>query len=256
MRVVDVDGEPWWVARDVCDVLTISQPVRSVQGLDSDEVTTTHVTDALGREQRTYLVNESGLYSLILRSRKPEAKVFKRWITHEVLPTIRKTGGAYIRPGSQAEIDLADPDTALDKLIEIAQVAKAERAKRIEAEARNTELEAKAAIDAPKVAAYEQFMDSDGHYSVGTVGKILGVGQNRLFQMLRDKGVLIGWGGMRNTPYEKYSHHFKVVASSYKRGDITGTSRTTKVKPSGLEFIAKKTGLILPPESELELIDA
>lgn len=74
VRVVEVDGEPWWVAKDVCDVLGIAQPVRAVQGLDDDEVTTTHVTDSLGRNQQTYIINEPGLYSLILRSRKPQAR--------------------------------------------------------------------------------------------------------------------------------------------------------------------------------------
>ncbi|SKT46236.1 phage antirepressor [Mycobacteroides abscessus] len=255
VRVVNRDGEPWFVARDVCDALCIVHVGRGVSGLDEDEKGV-HTVHTPGGDQPVAVVNESGLYSMLLRSRKPEAKQFKRWVTHEVLPTIRKTGGAYIEPGSRAEAELSNPDTMLEKFGELLSIARAERAKAVAAEARNTELEAKAVIDAPKVAAYEQFMDSDGHYSVGTVGKILGVGQNRLFQMLRDKGVLIGWGGMKNTPYEKYSHHFKVVASSYKRGDITGTSRTTKVKPSGLEFIAKKTGLILPPESELELINA
>ncbi|WP_052535255.1 phage antirepressor KilAC domain-containing protein [Mycobacteroides abscessus] len=255
VRVEVIDGEPWFIAVDVCGVLDIKQPHRSLAALDSDEKGR-HTMTTPGGDQLFSVVSESGLYSLILRSRKPEAKLFKRWITHEVLPTIRKTGGAYIQPGSQAEVDLADPDTALDKLIEIAHVAKAERAKRIEAEAKTTELQAQAAIDAPKVAAYEQFMDSDGSYSIGTVGKILGIGQNRLFQMLRDKNVLISWGGMKNTPYQEYAHHFKVVAGSYQRGDIIGTSRVTKVKPSGLEFIAKKVGKILPAVNELELVNA
>lgn len=254
VRVVDTEGDPWWVAKDVCDVLG-TRHTNISRDLDSDEKGVIQLMTP-GGEQRFVTVNESGLYSLILRSRKPEAKLFKRWITHEVLPTIRKTGGAYIQPGSRAEVDLADPDAALDKLIEIAQVAKAERAKRVEAEAKASELQAKAAIDAPKVAAYEQFMDSDGSYSIGAVGKILGIGQNRLFQILRDKGVLISLGGMKNTPYQEYTHHFKVVASSYQRGDIIGTSRVTKVKPSGLEFIAKKVGKILPDVNDLEPMHA
>ncbi|MGH3953528.1 MAG: phage antirepressor KilAC domain-containing protein [Mycobacterium sp.] len=133
----------------------------------------------------------------------------------------------------------------------------AEQVERAEvAEAKTLELEAKAATDAPKVAAYEQFMDSHGLYSIGAVGKILGIGQNRLFQMLRDKGVLISLGGMKNTPYQEYTHHFKVVASSYQHGDTIGTTRVTKVKPSGLEFIAKKVGKILPDVNDLEPINA
>ena len=93
VRTVQVNGEPWFVAKDVCAVLELKDHRPSINLLDEDERHTVPVTDALGRNQDTYIVNEPGLYSLILRSRKPEAKTFKRWITHEVLPAIRKTGG-------------------------------------------------------------------------------------------------------------------------------------------------------------------
>lgn len=92
VRALMVDDEPWWVATDVCSALGLSDPRKSVGLLDEDERNTVPVTDSLGRQQQTYIINESGLYSLILRSRKPEAKVFKRWITREVLPAIRKHG--------------------------------------------------------------------------------------------------------------------------------------------------------------------
>ncbi|UVK63463.1 antirepressor [Mycobacterium phage Aegeus] len=256
VRVVDVDGEPWWVAMDVCAALGIGVTHVALRALDDDEKGRCTVPTP-GGDQQISAINEPGLYSLILRSRKPGAKAFRRWITHEVLPTIRKTGGAYIEPGSRAEAELSDPDTMLEKFDELLSIAKAERAKAVAANARNIELEAKVAEDAPKVVAYEQFMDSDGNYSIGAAGKILGVGQVRLFQMLRDKGILIAHGGMRNAPYEKYRHHFKVVVRSYSRGSRGRENyRVTTVRPSGLEFIAKKTGLILPPESELELINA
>lgn len=99
VRMIDKEGEPWWVASDVCDVLGIKQPTRAVEGLDEDEkgVTITHTP---GGDQSLLTVNESGLYSLILRSRKPEAKRFKRWVTHEVLPALRKTG-MYIVPSTE-----------------------------------------------------------------------------------------------------------------------------------------------------------
>jgi len=92
IEVHTVNGEPWWVAKDVCEVLGIKQPTRATEGLDDDEkgVTTIHTP---GGRQQVLTVNEAGLYSLILRSRKPEAKAFKRWITHDVLPAIRRTGG-------------------------------------------------------------------------------------------------------------------------------------------------------------------
>lgn len=92
VRVVVRDGEPWWVAKDVCDVLGLGNPSMAVTRLDGDEVNSTEVIDSVGRVQTANTVNEAGLYSLILGSRKPEAKVLKRWVTHDVLPDIRKHG--------------------------------------------------------------------------------------------------------------------------------------------------------------------
>lgn len=98
VRVVFIDGNPWWVAKDVCDVLGHSNHKVALQALDRDEVRKVYLTDTLGRKQKTNIINESGLYILIMRSNKPEAKRFKRWVTHELLPTIRKTG-SYALPG-------------------------------------------------------------------------------------------------------------------------------------------------------------
>ncbi|WP_223837368.1 BRO-N domain-containing protein [Bacillus swezeyi] len=105
VRTVVKDGEPWFVAKDVCDVLGITDARKSVNLLDEDERNSVPVTDSLGRNQETLIINEPGLYSLILRSRKPEAKQFKRWVTHEVIPTIRKTGSYQMeQPKTQLEI--------------------------------------------------------------------------------------------------------------------------------------------------------
>lgn len=92
VRTVLQDGEPWFVLKDVCKVLNLSTPKRVAERLDNDEVSLTHLIDAIGRSQKTTIINESGLYGVILRSDKPQAKPFRRWVTHEVLPTIRKTG--------------------------------------------------------------------------------------------------------------------------------------------------------------------
>lgn len=95
IRTVTVGGEPWFVAKDVCDALGISNPTDALKRLDDDE----RARFNLGRQGEANIVNEPGLYSLILASRKPEAKAFKRWITHEVLPAIRRDGG-YISPSA------------------------------------------------------------------------------------------------------------------------------------------------------------
>ena len=92
VRTVMRDGEPWFVLKDVCRVLEISDHKVVIRRLDKDEVCQIPLTDSMGRKQKTWLINESGLYSVILRSDKPEAKPFRKWVTSEVLPTIRKTG--------------------------------------------------------------------------------------------------------------------------------------------------------------------
>ena len=92
VRCIMKDGEPWWVAKDVCDVLELGNITESLRRLDDDEFSSTEVVDSLGRTQQMQIVNEPGLYSLILGSRKPEAKAFKRWVTHEVLPCLRRNG--------------------------------------------------------------------------------------------------------------------------------------------------------------------
>lgn len=110
IRSLIKDGEPWFVAKDVCDVLGIQQPVRAVENLDSDEVSKTHITDSLNRQQETYIINESGLYALVIRSNKPNARKFRKWVTSEVLPSIRKTG-KYAAP-VQPELPLSEtPET-------------------------------------------------------------------------------------------------------------------------------------------------
>lgn len=92
VRTIEDSGETWWVLKDVCDVLGLSNARRVAERLDNDELTSLKVT-AGGQRREMNCVNEPGLYSVILRSDKPEAKAFKRWVTHEVLPQIRKTGG-------------------------------------------------------------------------------------------------------------------------------------------------------------------
>lgn len=99
-------------------------------------------------------------------------------------------------------------------------------------------------VAAPKVQAYDQFLDADGTYSVGNVAKMLGRSQNKLFADLRNNGIFIAKGAMANTPYQQYMHHFAVKAYTYTRADGTeGTSYTTRVQPSGLDFIQKKLQL-------------
>lgn len=91
-RVLDHDGNPWFVLSEVCTELDIANISDAASRLDEDEKDNIGIADAIGRVRSTIIINESGLYSLILRSRKPDAKKFRKWVTAEVLPSIRKTG--------------------------------------------------------------------------------------------------------------------------------------------------------------------
>lgn len=123
IRVIERDGEPWFVAKDVCSVLGLGNVSMALRDLDEDEKAQVNVnisSSDVKRGRDPYVINEPGLYSLILRSRKPQAKEFKRWVTHEVLPTIRKTG-AYIDPASALAESVASGD--IDTLLELAQAS-------------------------------------------------------------------------------------------------------------------------------------
>lgn len=121
--------------------------------------------------------------------------------------------------------------------LELIQIAMNAETERLALEVKNKEL-------APKADAYESFIDTTGKYPVGTVAKMLGMGQNKLFRELRNRGVLISKGAMRNTPYQQYMHHFEVKAHEYERssGEM-GCSYTTYVQPSGIDFIRRKLDL-------------
>ena len=134
IRVVEKDGEPWFVAVDVCDILGLSNPTIAVSRLDKDE----RAKFNLGRQGDSTIVNEPGLYTLILGSRKPEAKAFKRWITHDIIPSIRKYG-AYMTP-EKLEEAICNPDT----IIEICMQLKLEQERRKQVEAENRQIKPKA----------------------------------------------------------------------------------------------------------------
>lgn len=182
VRVIERGGEPWFVAADVCRALGVSNNRDAVAKLDDDEKGVAP-TDTLGGQQKMVIINEPGLYSLVLGSRKPEAKEFKRWVTHEVIPAIRKHG-AYATPRTVEQM-IADPAAA----IKILTALKDEQERR-------KELECKMEQDEPKVLFAKAVETSDTTILIGQLAKLIRqngieIGQNRLFKWLRANGYLM-----------------------------------------------------------------
>ena len=231
VRTIQKDSEPWFVLRDVCNVLGLGTPARVAERLDPDEVSQTHITDSMGRQQETTIINESGLYNVILRSDKPEAKPFRKWVTSEVLPTIRRHG-MYATPDTVEKM-LADPDTTI-KLLE---TIKQERAARLA-------LEAKAEADKPKVLFADAVSASHTSILVGDLAKLLRqngveIGQNRLFSFLREKGYLCSQGERYNLPTQRSMDRgwFQVKETTINQpnGSVRIT-RTVKVTGKGQQY--------------------
>lgn len=220
VRTVMVSDEPWFVAADVCKALELSNPTVAVSRLDEDE----RAKFNLGRQGEGTIVNEAGLYSLILGSRKPEAKVFKRWITHDVIPAIRKTGG-YI----QGEESMSDDDLIARALV-MAQ-------KKIELrEQQLKEKDAQLELQKPKVDFADHVTDSDNAIDMGTFAKYaqkqgITMGRNTLFKWLRDQGVLMD----NNVPYQRYLNAgwFRVIENIYNTGSGQYTTPKTLVTGKG-----------------------
>lgn len=223
VRSVVKDGEPWFVAVDVCKALEIKNNRDALGRLDDDEKGVVS-TDTLGGEQEVGVVNESGLYTLVLGSRKPEAKAFKRWITHDVIPAIRKTGG-YI----QGEESMSDDDLIARALV-MAQ-------KKIELrEQQLKEKDAQLELQKPKVVFADHVTDSDNAIDMGTFAKYaqkqgITMGRNTLFKWLRDQGVLMD----NNVPYQRYLNAgwFRVIENIYNSGSGQYTTPKTLVTGKG-----------------------
>ena len=190
VRTVIREGQPWFVAADVCRVLELSNPTVAVERLEEDERAKLN----LGRQGEGTIVNEPGLYTLVLGSRKPEAKAFKRWITHEVIPAIRQTGG-YVGNDDlflQTYLPYADESTKAMFRATLATINDQNR--KIAEQSRKIEQ------DAPKVLFASSVEASSTGILIGALAKILRqngveVGQNRLFERMRKDGYLISRPG-------------------------------------------------------------
>ena len=237
VRAIMKDGEPWFVAADVCKALGLEQVSRAMDRLDEDERGLLKVTHPQSptKTQEVNGVNESGLYHLVLCSTKPEARAFKRWVTHEVIPSIRKHG-MYATPTTIEQM-IADPANA----IKVFSALKQEQERR-------KELEATVEHNAPKVLFADAVAASHTSILIGDLAKLIRqngveVGQNRLFQWLRDNGYLCSTGERYNLPTQKSMElklfEVKETTISNPDGSIRIT-RTTKVTGKGQAYFVNK----------------
>lgn len=183
IRTVEKNGEPWWVLADVCKVLELSSPHKIADRLDEDERNQIPVIDSLGRKQNTYVINESGLYNVILRSDKPQAKPFRKWVTSEVLPTIRKHG-AYMTEQT-IEKALFNPDF----LIKLATQLKNEQARSKRLETTVAVQEQQIAELKPRADYTDKILHNKGLVTITQIAKDYGMSGNKLNEMLHELGV-------------------------------------------------------------------
>lgn len=235
VRAVTLEGEPWFVAADVCRALGLGNSRQTLSYLDDDEKGVI-TSDTLGGKQEMSTINEPGLYSLILRSRKPEAKAFKRWIIHEVIPEIRKTGG-YI-----AGQETMDDDQLLANALMVAQRKIAERNKQLEAA--NEKIKA----DAPKVLFAETVQKAEGDILVRQLARLMNqrgydVGERRLYEILRRDGWVIKANAKdQNAPTQKSVDMglMRVIERTIGSAEKTFLSTTTVITPKGQLYFLNK----------------
>lgn len=217
VRTVRIDDEPWFVGRDVAKILGYANPNDALAKHVDEEDRGLAKCDTLGGIQEMMIVNESGLYSLILSSKLDGAKKFKRWVTSEVIPQIRKTG-SYHAPKTYAE--------ALRRL--------ADEAEKMEA------LQKQNQLMQPKAEFFDAVTDSKTAIPLGDVAKILdmGIGRNKLFEFLRQKNILT----YDNRPYQKYidAGYFRVIEQKYEVNGEVRINIKTLVFQKGIDWIRKQ----------------
>lgn len=234
VRTVTLNGAPCFVAADICRALDIANSRDAVKRLDDDERGVVS-TDTLGGVQEMTVVNESGLYSLVLGSRKPEAKQFKRWITHEVIPTIRKTGGYVNNDELFVRTYLPNADDTTKALF---------RSTLETIRAQNAKLEEYK----PKAIFADAVSASKSSILVGELAKILqqngvAIGQNRLFAWLRNNGYLCCYGERYNMPTQRSMEMslFEIKETTINNPDGSiRVSRTVKVTGKGQQYFINK----------------
>lgn len=230
LRSVVIDGEPWFIAADALALLDLGRS--STASLDDDEKGV-HTMDTPGGRQSVAIISESGLYSLILRSRKPEAKAIKRWITREVLPAIRKTGTYSVAPAA-----IETREELLARAV-------------LEATSALAEKDAHIAVLEPKAKTFDVFLSSTGDYSVNEASKTLSrdhgilTGQQRLFAFMEKLRWIYRDGKGRPVPYQTQVDNGRLVAKAQfhyhpETGEVVADPPQIRITAKGLEALHQK----------------
>lgn len=232
--LTNMAGEPWFVLKDCMSILDLGNPTETVKMFDDDEFSTTEVIDSIGRRQQAYIISEPGLYRLVMRSRKPEAKEFQRWVTHEVLPSIRKHG-AYM---TQQTLDKAL--TSPDFLIQLATKLKEEQEKVKELK--------------PKAQALDDFTNVEDRLLVRDAAKVLSnagtpIKEKQLREWMADHNWIFKSGGSWRATAEHCAAGHLVMVMSQKHGvKDDGTEfafpPTVRITRKGLALLHKRLGEI------------
>jgi len=235
IRTVTKNNEPWFIAKDVCEILEINKHRDAISRLDDDERESVLV-DTLGGKQEMTAINESGLYSLILTSRKPQAKSFKRWVTHEVIPSIRKHG-VYMT-SETIEKALLNPDT----IINLATQLKEEHQRRLAVEEALNEQRPKVVYADAVTVSEDTVLVKDLAITLKQHG--FNIGSTRLFNWLRDNGYLCKQkGDMWNMPTQKSLDLGVIVIKHGLRIGSNGETkktRTPKITGKGQIYFVNK----------------
>lgn len=229
VRTIELDGEPWFVGKDVAAVLGYSNSRKALADHVDDEDKGVTKCDTLGGVQEATVINESGLYSLILSSKLPTAKEFKRWVTSEVLPSVRKHGAYMTQETLQQAI--LNPDT----LIQLCQQLKKEQERSAKLQAKNSALAVQTAIMQPKADYFDALVDRNLLTNLRETAKEIGIKQNVLVQFLLQKKYLYRDKRGKLLPYAKHVDEglFEVKECFNEKTQWSGTQ--TMVTPKGRE---------------------
>lgn len=210
VRTVIIDGEPFWIAKDVCDILGYSNVSQTLTDNCKAKGISARYTPVMteGGVQEVRIIPESDLFRLIIKSKLPAADKFENWVFEEVLPSIRKTGTYSVNI----------PQTFAEAL----RLA-ADQAEQIE-------------VMKPKAIEYDKFIDSDSLLDVGAVAKLFGIGRNNFFKMLRDHKILMS----DNEPYQDYVKYFEIKVKPVPMGNKIENKTVTFFKPAGISYISKR----------------